>query len=236
MKEEPDISRIAALIGDPVRANMLTSLRMGGARTASELAQDAGITAPTASSHLSKLKAGGLISARKQGRHQYFELANGDVADVLERLMGLAEQAGHVRTRPGPKDPAMRAARVCYNHLAGEAGVQLFDGLIKQRLIKTTDEAPVLTPKGENFFADFGIDLDRLKDKRRPLCKDCLDWSVRRTHLAGSLGTALLDRFFELKWARRVPGSRVVKFTPTGQKKFERFVAGTLTISSSQVN
>lgn len=236
MSEETDISRVAALIGDPARANMLTSLWAGGARTAGELAQDAGITAATASSHLSKLKAGGLISGRKQGRHQYFELANGDVADVLERLMGLAERAGHARTKPGPKDPAMRAARVCYNHLAGDAGVQLFDGLTKQNLIKPTDEGLSLTRKGEKFFSDFGIDLERLREKRRPLCKDCLDWSVRRTHLAGSLGTSLLNRFYELKWARRVPNSRVVKFPPAGQKKFESFVAGSLTISSNQVN
>jgi DNA-binding transcriptional ArsR family regulator len=227
MNDKPDISRVASLIGDPVRANMLTSLMSGGARTASELAQDAGITAQTASSHLSKMKAGGLISARKQGRHQYFELANADVADILERLMGLAERSGHTRTRPGPKDPAMRKARVCYNHLAGDAGVQLFDGLTKQRLIKADDGNLLLTPKGELVFQDFGIDLSSLKGKRRPLCKECLDWSVRRTHLAGSLGTALLDRFYELKWATRVADSRTVKFSPLGQKKFNAFVIGT---------
>lgn len=227
MDKKPDISRVASLIGDPVRANMLTSLMSGGARTASELAQDAGITAQTASSHLSKMKAGGLISARKQGRHQYFELANADVADILERLMGLAERSGHTRTRPGPKDPAMRAARVCYNHLAGDAGVRLFDGLTKQRLIKAEDGDLLLTPKGEIFFQDFGIDLLSLKGKRRPLCKECLDWSVRRTHLAGSLGTALLDRFYELKWATRVADSRTVSFSPPGKKKFDAFVMGT---------
>ena len=173
------------------------------------------------------MKAGGLISARKQGRHQYFELANADVADILERLMGLAERSGHTRTRPGPKDPAMRAARVCYNHLAGDAGVRLFDGLTKQRLIKAEDGDLLLTPKGEIFFQDFGIDLLSLKGKRRPLCKECLDWSVRRTHLAGSLGTALLDRFYELKWATRVADSRTVSFSPPGKKKFDAFVMGT---------
>lgn len=226
MKTGPDISKIASLIGDPARANMLTSLMTGGARTASELTQDAGVTAQTTSSHLSKLKAGGLISARKQGRHQYFELANADVADILDRLMGLAERSGHTRTRPGPKDPAMRIARVCYNHLAGDAGVQLFDGLTKQRLLKVKDGGLVLTPKGEALLPGFGIDLEALAKKRRPLCKECLDWSVRRTHLAGSLGTALLDRFYELKWATRVPNSRTVKFSPSGQKKFDAFASG----------
>ena len=226
MEKETDISRVAALIGDPARAIILTSLSAGGARTAGELAQEAGITAQTASSHLSKLKAGGLIASRKQGRHHYFVLADSDVDDILERLFGLAERVGHTRTRPGPKDPAMRAARVCYNHLAGNAGVQLFDGLTEQKLIKNKDEELVLTEKGEVFFSNFGIDLERLRKKRRPLCKDCLDWSVRRTHLAGSLGTALLNRFYELKWATRVPDSRVIKFTPSGQKKFTTFVSG----------
>jgi len=226
MNDNPDISQIASLIGDPTRAAMLTSLAAGSARTATELAHDAGITAQTTSAHLSKLKTGGLIIARKQGRHQYFELANPDVADILDRLMGFAERAGHTRTRPGPKDPAMRAARVCYNHLAGNAGVHLFDGLTKQRLIKETDEGLTLTRKGEAFFRSFGIDLEDLRSKRRPLCKECLDWSVRRTHLAGSLGTALLDRFYELKWATRVPDSRTVKFSPSGKKKFEAFVTG----------
>ena len=122
MKEGPDITRIAFLIGDPARANMLTALMSGKALTASELAEEAGVTLQTASSHLSKLVEGGLVRPRRQGRHKYFSLANDDVARVLEGLMGLAAGSGHLRSRTGPKDPALRKARICYNHLAGNMG------------------------------------------------------------------------------------------------------------------
>ena len=134
MKAGPDISRIAALVGDPARSNMLTALMTGRALTASELAHQAGVTPQTASSHLSKLEAGGLVEQEKQGRHRYFRLSDPDVAAVLEGLEGLAARAGHMRVRTGPKDPALRHARVCYDHLAGDLGVQMLDSLRKQRL------------------------------------------------------------------------------------------------------
>ena len=128
MKEGPDISRIAALIGDPARANMLTALMSGKALTATELSQEAGITRQTASTHLAKLDEGGLLMPRKQGRHKYFSLASDDVAHVLEVLMGLAAESGHLRTRTGPRDEELRKARVCYNHLAGHMGILMYDG------------------------------------------------------------------------------------------------------------
>ena len=126
MKEGPDIAHVAALIGDPARANMLTALLSGKALTATELASEAGVTVQTASSHLAKLGTGGLLRQRKQGRHKYFSLAGADVAHVLEGLMGLAAGAGHLRTRTGPKDAQLRKARVCYNHLAGDMGDPAF--------------------------------------------------------------------------------------------------------------
>ena len=116
MKEGPDIARIAALIGDPARANMLTALMSGKALTASEFAGEANVTLQTASAHLSKLDEGGLLRPRKQGRQKYFSLASDDFARVLEGLMGLAALSGHLRSRTGPNDPALRKARVCYNH------------------------------------------------------------------------------------------------------------------------
>ena len=122
MKSGPDIAMIASLVGDPARANMLTALMNGRALTASELAQEAGITPQTASSHLSKLEAGGLIEPEKQGRHRYYRLTDDDVAGVLEGLAGLAARTGHMRVRTGPKDPALRRARICYDHLAGDLG------------------------------------------------------------------------------------------------------------------
>ena len=221
MKTGPDIAPIAALLGDPARANMLTALLGGQALTAGELAREAGVTAQTASSHLAKLTAGGLIAQRRQGRHAYFALTGPDVASLLEKLMSLAERTGHRRTRTGPAEPALRRARVCYDHLAGDLGVALFDGLLAKHVLVRRGEELSVSRKGETVLCDFGIDLDAARHGRRALCKDCLDWSVRRSHLAGSLGAALLERLYELKWARRVPNSRIVAFTPPGLRAFE---------------
>ena len=136
MKAGPDIAMVASLVGDPARSNMLTALMTGRALTASELAHQAGITPQTASSHLAKLEAGGLIEPEKQGRHRYYRLTGPDVAGVLEGLAGLAERAGHTRVRTGPKEPALRRARICYDHLAGDLGVQMLDSMRKQRLVR----------------------------------------------------------------------------------------------------
>ena len=225
MKTGPDIAPIAALLGDPARANMLTALLGGQALTAGELAREAGVTAQTASSHLAKLTAGGLIGQRRQGRHAYFALTGPDVASLLEKLMSLAERTGHRRTRTGPAEPALRNARVCYDHLAGDLGVALFDGLIAKRVLARRGEELALTRKGEETMREFGIDLAAASSARRVLCKDCLDWSVRRSHLAGGLGAALLTRFYDLGWARRVKNSRVVTFTPPGLRAFEKSFA-----------
>jgi DNA-binding transcriptional ArsR family regulator len=223
MKSGPDIAMIASLVGDPARANMLTALMNGRALTASELAQEAGITPQTASSHLSKLEAGGLIEPEKQGRHRYYRLTDDDVAGVLEGLAGLAARTGHMRVRTGPKDPALRRARICYDHLAGDLGVQMLDTLRARNLIRQKKQEIELTAEGERFLAKhLQISPDMLTHPRRPVCKACLDWSERRHHLAGTLGAAMMQRFAELKWAARdaTPGSRVVNFTRTGEKQF----------------
>jgi DNA-binding transcriptional ArsR family regulator len=223
MKAGPDIAMVAALVGDPARSNMLTALMTGRALTASELAQEAGVTPQTASSHLAKLEAGGLIEPEKQGRHRYYRLTGADVAGVLEGLAGLAARAGHMRVRTGPKDPALRRARICYDHLAGDLGVQMLESMKKQRLVRASKQAIELTHEGRRFMADaLQIDTDALAHPRRPVCKACLDWSERRHHLAGTLGAALMARFTELKWAARddAPGSRVVNFTRSGEKRF----------------
>lgn len=222
MKEGPDIALLGALIGDPARANMLTALMSGKALTASELAAEAGITIQTASSHLKKLKQADLLRDRKQGRHKYFALADDDVAQVLEALMGLAVSRGLLRTRTGPKDQALRKARVCYNHLAGDLGVHLYDSLLAHGFVAEIGEDVTLTPDGAKYIARFGIDLSSLATTRRPMCKSCLDWSARRTHLAGALGSALLQRFYDLGWAVREDGSRVVSFNANGEKNLLR--------------
>jgi DNA-binding transcriptional ArsR family regulator len=214
---------VASLVGDPARANMLTALLSGRALTASELAQEAGITPQTASSHLAKLEAGGLVEPEKQGRHRYYRLTDPDVASVLESLAGLAARAGHMRVRTGPKDPALRRARICYDHLAGDLGVQMLESMKAQKLVRQRKNDIELTPEGERFLEkNLQISPEMLAHPRRPVCKACLDWSERRHHLAGTLGAALMARFGELKWAARdsTPGSRVVNFSRTGEKRF----------------
>lgn len=214
---------VASLVGDPARANMLTALLSGRALTATELAQEAGVTPQTASSHLAKLESGGLIEPEKQGRHRYYRLADLDVADVLEKLAGLAARAGHMRVRTGPKEPELRRARICYDHLAGDLGVQMLDSMVSQKLVRRRKQEIVLTEDGEQFLTrHLRISPEMLAHPRRPVCKACLDWSARRHHLAGTLGAALMKRFTELKWAARdpTPGSRVVNFSRAGEKHF----------------
>lgn len=222
MKDGPKIAGVAALIGDPARANMLGALMHGGALTASELALEAGVTKQTASAHLSKMTSGGLVAAEAQGRHRYYRLADADVAEVLESLMGVAARAKALRVRPGPKEPALRRARVCYDHLAGELGVGVFDAFVKQKWITLSKGEHVLTRLGRIKVSSFGVDIEDIESGARPVCRACLDWSVRRHHIAGALGAAMLDRIYERGWAKRRGASRVVEFTKTGEIALQR--------------
>jgi len=222
MPEGPDIARIGALLGDPTRINILAALMGGQALTAGELAREANVTPQTASSHLARLADGALIRPRRQGRCVYYALAGHEVAEVIEALDGLDIAAGLRRTRPGPRDAAMRRARVCYDHLAGELGVAMLDGLVATGAIEDRGGALSLTEAGAAFVAQFGVAPEALQHGRRPVCKACLDWSERRSHLAGALGKALLERIYALGWARRVEGGRVVAFTAPGLAAFEQ--------------
>lgn len=218
MKDGPNIVGIAALIGDHARAEILTALMTGQALTATELAAVAGVTKQTISSHLAKLLDARLLSVASQGRHRYFRLADDDVAHLLESLMGVAYRTGALRIRSSPREPALRKARVCYDHLAGELGVLIFDSLKERRLLRFVEDTPVLTQQGQRYCREFGIDVQVLALQRRPLCRACLDWSMRRYHLAGALGAAILGRCLDLRWARREKASRVVSFSTSGEK------------------
>ncbi|HSW08405.1 ArsR/SmtB family transcription factor, partial [Aquabacterium sp.] len=159
MKDGPHIARVAALIGDTARAEMLSALTGGQALTATELAGIAGITKQTASAHLAKLLEAQLLQMQAQGRHRYYQLADADVAHLLESLMGVAFRAGAVRLRSSPREPALRSARMCYDHLAGDYGVQVFDSLLQRQLLggpRGDAQHPALTAQGEAFFHDFG--------------------------------------------------------------------------------
>ena len=216
MKDGPNIARVASAIGEPARAEILAALMSGQALTATELADIAGVTKPTASAHLARLLDAALVAVEAQGRHRYFRLADDDVARLLESLMGVAWRSGAVRVRSSPREPALRQARVCYDHLAGEVGVRLYEGLVSRRMIRLQGEAVELSSIGTTTFAALGVDVALLALRRRPLCRRCLDWSERRHHLGGSLGAALLQRMLALRWLHRAKDSRAVTVSPKG--------------------
>ncbi|AVO47310.1 ArsR/SmtB family transcription factor [Phreatobacter cathodiphilus] len=220
MKEGPSIATVAALMGDPARANMLGALMAGRALTAGELAREAGVSAPTASGHLARLGEAGLVLVEAQGRHRYFRLSGADVAHVLEGLMGLAARTGRLRTRPGPRDPALRQARTCYDHMAGEWAVRLFDAFAADGRLAAAEGGVSLTEAGRSFFRAEGIDTGALEASRRPLCRACLDWSERRPHLGGALGRAILDHALSRGWVRRASQGRALHVTPPGHRAF----------------
>jgi DNA-binding transcriptional ArsR family regulator len=224
MKEGPNIARIAALLGDRARADALTALMRDQALTATELAAIAGVTKQTMSAHLSKLLDAGLVEVDRQGRHRYFRLGNEDVARLLESLMGVAFRTGASRLISSPRDPALQRARSCYDHLAGEMGVLVYEALLRDGVLENP-QAPRLTEKGIHWFAGIGVDTAALAQQHRSLCRPCMDWSARRHHLAGSLGTAMLSRFCNLGWVSRSNKSRAIRITQLGERKFQAILA-----------
>ena len=218
MKEGPDISIVAALIGNPASANMLMALMAGPALTATELAHESGLELSTTSGHLAKLERGGLVAVARQGRHRYFRLADPDVALALEGLMPVAARAGHLRIRTGPRDPELKRARSCYDHLAGDLAVRMFDRFVARGFIAARGEAMRLTEAGRRFFVRSGIDIAALERGRRSVCRSCLDWSERRNHLGGALGAAVFDHILARHWAVREARTRIVRFSPTGER------------------
>ena len=217
-KSNTGLAPIAALIGDRARAAMLLELMAGRALTATELARAAGVSKQTASAHFAKLLRARLVAVEQAGRHRYVRLADRRVAGAIESLLGLARVTGSASGAPHPDDWALRKARTCYDHLAGDLGVLVYDSLVHRGLLDAGDGRVRLTTRGERFVADLGVDVASLRRRRRPLCLACLDWTVRRHHLAGALGAALLSRFLELGWARRVRGSRVLSVPATGER------------------
>lgn len=201
---------------------MVMALMDGRALTAGELAGVGGVTPATASGHLLKLSEGGLLIGTQQGRHRYFCLSGGDVAELVETIMCVSERVRPVRT--GPRDVALRQARVCYDHLAGARAVALYDGWTAAGWIKHGSAAG-LTPRGRAALTAIGIPTASLEQMRRSLCRPCLDWSERRPHLGGTLGAALLQILIEKNWVER-GRERVVHFTQAGEAAWVQMAAG----------
>jgi len=215
MAAAANLVEVAALVGDTARATMLNALMGGQSLTATELAYCANVSRSTASGHLSKLVAARLLTVTHQHRFSYYRIASPLLATMLESMKVIA--AIEVPPRHLPRsahDDALRFARSCYDHLAGQAGVAVTDALVAMGHIVLTDEGGEVTASGGRFLAAFGADLR--PRTRRIFCQPCLDWSERRYHLKGLVGAAILQRLLELGWLTHVPGSRALRLTPSG--------------------
>jgi DNA-binding transcriptional ArsR family regulator len=235
MRGDANIAAPAALLSDPSRARVVLALADGRALPASVLASEAGVAASTISEHLAKLTSAGMLAVERHGRHRYYRIPDPRVVRAVEALAAIAPAVPVRSLREHTRAHALRRSRLCYDHLAGQLGVALMSALIDQGAIKGGDgahhpdaisdrlSAPghdidyQLTAKGANMLREFGIELDTLRARRRPLIRYCLDWTEQRHHLAGSLGAAIADRLFELNWLRHAPMRRAVQLTDPGR-------------------
>ena len=232
MTGDADLSRVGELIADRARSRILIALASGRELSASLLAEEAGVSRPTASAHLRKLTEGGLIAVRAEGKRRHYRLAGPAVSDVLERIMELAPPEPITSLRASTRAAQLRRARSCYDHLAGRLGVGLMQRMLTRGYLYGGDgdfhpagagtDRPAsygrdldyqLTATGRDFLDDAGV---RLPGGRRPLIRYCVDWTETRHHLAGQLGRALHDRLLEAGWIEQRPGSRALQITPDG--------------------
>lgn len=219
-----DISAIAALIGDSTRAQMLWALMGGLARPAGELAMSANVAPQTASAHLSKLLEGKLVSAEVQGRHRYYRLASPEIAGVIEALATVAPRMKKPVGQEADEINPLAYARTCYTHLAGSLAVQINDVLQERGVLNPAPGKHYhITQEGRLWFKQLGIDVAHIQSNRNNnLARPCLDWTERRHHLAGALGTALLQSLFEKRWIARVDKTRAVRVTARGQDQLRK--------------
>ena len=218
------IARIASLVGEPARAAMLLQLMDGRMLTATELARAGNVSAQTGSRHLAQMVESGLMCVEQRGRHRYHRLASGEVAKVLEGLMRIAGQPGVQRTVVvGPRDDAMRMARMCYDHIAGRLGLAIAESLLREQAIAFDGEGGHATDRAPEVLQQWGLVLapePRNSRHGRPYCRPCLDWSERKAHLAGRLGAMICTHCLEKGWLTRPAGSRALVISPEGAKTF----------------
>jgi DNA-binding transcriptional ArsR family regulator len=219
VQNDVGVSQVAAAIAEPARTRMLCALMDGHARTSTELAAIAEVSTSTASAHLAKLKEAGLLRVQVQGRHRYYCLGDPLVAQALEALMVIGQGRAPSFTPRTPRTPdRLQFARTCYDHLAGTLGVQLHDRMFEAGWLLAAEEGEAyrVSDSGEEFFRSLGIEVAGLKALRRRFACPCLDWSMRRPHLGGALGAALLQAFLERKWLIQDLDSRALSLTGTG--------------------
>ena len=212
------LSTVASLLGEPARTRILTALLSGRAMTGKELAYFAGVTAATASSHLSRLLAGHLLVMEKQGRCHYYRLRSAEVARAIEGLMTVAVVPSNGWPPHHRIEPALREARMCYDHMAGRLGVAVCDMLLRRHCVVLVDGDGEVTPTGERFLAELGVDLPKAHRAKRQYCRGCIDWTERRHHISGAVGAALAEAFLTRRLIARTPDSRALSVTPLGRK------------------
>jgi DNA-binding transcriptional ArsR family regulator len=215
----PDLAALAAVLADRTRASFCLALLDGRAWTSGELARHAGVARSTASEHLDRLVAAGLLVHEHQGRHRYVRLADAQVAELIEYISAHApaQPAAPRSLRAASAGGAMARARTCYDHLAGTLGVGLADAMTERGLLDR-DDGWLVRPAGLEWLADMGVDLEVARALRRPFARPCLDWTERRPHLAGAAAAAMCERFFATRWIERIGSGRAVRLTPAGRR------------------
>ena len=222
MNTKYSLASTAALIADPARAAMLAALLDGRSLPSGELARVSGVSAQSASMHLSQLVDGGFVTVKQQGRHRYYAIARPEVAHAIESLGVISTSE---KSKPAMSDQTLRYARTCYDHLAGELAVQLTDKFETDGLLVSSgDRDYKLTQRGENFFGKWNIEVEALRQSRRHFARRCLDWTERRDHLAGSLGAAVCDKFLASGWVTRDKHSRAVHVSLAGRRELSRLL------------
>ncbi|MFI9327838.1 ArsR/SmtB family transcription factor [Kitasatospora sp. NPDC052868] len=224
------LAQFAGLLADPTRAAFCTALLDGRAWTAGELARHAGVAPSTASEHLSRLIAGGLLAEERQGRHRYVRLADPAVATLIEDLSAFAASASPGRARPRTLRESTRLsaearARTCYDHLAGRLGVAVSDAVLERGLV-ADDAGLAVTGPGQAWLAGIGIELPPRAGRRsaRPVVRSCLDWTERRSHLGGALGAALCRTALDGGWVERIGSGRALRVTAAGDRAFHELL------------
>ncbi|HEX8271180.1 MAG TPA: winged helix-turn-helix domain-containing protein [Longimicrobiaceae bacterium] len=221
MISDASIAPTAALLADPTRVAILCALADGRVRPAGELARQAGVSASTASEHLARLLAGGLVAVERHGRHRYYRVGGEPVVAALEAVGAIAQASAPPGFREAAAARAVRHARACYDHLAGALGVQVTRALVERGVLVPAGLRYDVPPGGAEFLAArLGVDVERASAGRRPLTRACLDWTERAHHLAGALGAELLARLLALGWLERTEGSRALRVTPAGRRGF----------------
>jgi DNA-binding transcriptional ArsR family regulator len=214
------LADVAAVLADPSRATMCLALIDGRAWTVGELARAAGVAPSTASEHVGVLTAAGFVRTLKQGRHRYVRLGGPDIAELIERMAQFAGPEPPRSLRASVRARRLAAARTCYDHLAGRLGVAIRDGMLATGLLDDADGLHI-TRRGRTVLGELGVELNEPARTRRPVVKDCLDWTERREHLSGAMPAALLDRALEKGWLVRDP-SRAIRVNPGAAPALER--------------